>query len=165
MDAAQLAQTQAGVIASDLPNILGQQFWSIYTDGTILPLAFVLILFARSNRYKVMGKVGIIPSIFNVSEPLVFGLPIVLNPLFAIPFVLYKPICVIVAYIATSVGLVPKIMGINIPFGTPYIISGFMQGGWRIALLQIVLIIIGILIYLPFFKVADKIAIKEETAK
>ena len=91
-----------------------------------------------------------------------FGLPIVLNPLFAIPFILYKPLCLIVAYGATAVGLVPRIMAVSVPFGTPYILSGVMQGGWRVAALQILLILMGLGLYYPFLKEADKIAVNEE---
>ncbi len=159
MDMTQLAAATAGTA---LPYIIGKQFWSTYSDATILPLAILLMFAVKSSRYKSIGKVSFIPAVFNISEPLVFGLPIVLNPLFAIPFILYKPLCLIVAYGATAVGLVPRIMAVSVPFGTPYILSGVMQGGWRVAALQILLILMGLGLYYPFLKEADKIAVNEE---
>ncbi|MCI8664203.1 MAG: PTS sugar transporter subunit IIC [Hungatella sp.] len=162
MDMSQLAAATAGTA---LPYIIGKQFWSVYSDATILPLAILLMAAVRSSRYRSTGKVSIIPAIFNISEPLVFGLPIVLNPLFAIPFILYKPLCLIIAYAATALGLVPRIMAVSVPFGTPYILSGIMQGGPRVALLQILLIFMGLVLYYPFLKAADNMALKEEQAE
>lgn len=162
MDLENLSAYQAG---NPLPNIVTQQFMETYSAFTILPLALLLIFSAKSKQYKILGKVAIVPSLFNVSEPLLFGLPIVLNPLYAIPFLIYKPLCILVAYVCTAMELVPRVMGVTVPFGIPPIITGFMQGSWKIAFLQFLLILMGIALYYVFFKIADKQAYANEHAE
>ena len=86
----------------------------------------------------------------------------VLNPLMAVPFITVPLVQVAVAYGAMAIGLVPRLSGVQVPFGMPVVASGFIAGGWRVALLQIALVAIGCVIYLPFLKKADGMAVKEE---
>ena len=85
-----------------------------------------------------------------------------LNPIMMIPFILNPLILATVAYFAMSSGLVPLTNGTNIPWTTPPIIAGFLVSGWKGALLNVVQIGISILLYYPFFKSVDKIAVKNE---
>lgn len=159
MDTAQLAAAQAG---EALPNILGYQFNMHYASNAVLPIAILLILFSKSKQHKMMAKIGLIPACFSISEPLVFGLPIILNPVWAIPFILFPVLCYIIPYFATMIGLIPPMMGVSLPFGTPMILSGFLQGSWKIAAMQVFLIVLGCLIFYPFFKYMDNKLYKEE---
>ena len=68
----------------------------------------------------------------------------------------------VIAYIAIAIGLVPHLNGVQVPFGTPILVNSFLAGGWRASVLQIVLVAVGILIYLPFFKVLDNQVTKTE---
>ena len=142
-----------------LPNIINTEFQSNFVQlggaGSTFGLVLCLVLFARAKQYKMLGKLGIAPSIFNINEPIIFGMPIVLNPLLLIPFVLSTMVALVVSYVAMSTGLVPPTNGINLPWTIPPIISGFLLSGWKGAVLQVVTLAITTAIYFPFFKIAD----------
>ena len=162
MDAAQLNAYSAG---ETLPNIVGFMFYSVYTHGgTALGLA-ILMLFARSARYKTLGKISIVPAVFGITEPLIFGAPLVFNPIFAIPFIGGSALSLVVSYLATLVGLLPRLSGISTPQGTPIIVQGLMAGGWKIAVFQVNLIAFWVALWYPFFKIADNHALDQETEK
>lgn len=151
---------------TELPNVIaGGSFLSVYTNlggsGATIGLAIALI-FAQSKRYKTLGKLTILPGLLGINEPLMFGLPMVLNTRFLIPLVGAPLINSVLAIIATSIGIIPKLRGIGTPVGTPIGVRGFLEGGWRVAVFQIVLVVISFLIYYPFFKNADKAALAEE---
>lgn len=160
-----LAAFQSG---TEIPNIIaGGSFLSVYTtvggSGATIGLAIALV-YARSKRYKTLGRLSIIPSLLGVNEPLMFGLPMVLNTRLLIPLVCAPLATTGLAIIATAVGILPKLRGVGIPTGTPVVINGFIEGGWRVAAFQIVLIVISFLIYYPFFKKADADALKLESS-
>ncbi|KRK34588.1 PTS sugar transporter subunit IIC [Loigolactobacillus bifermentans] len=150
-------------------NIINIQFYSHYMKlggfGATIGLCLLCLFWAKSERYKSIGKLGIIPGIFNINEPMIFGLPVILNPIFAIPFVITPLVMCLVAYFATYIGLVPVTNGVVIPWNTPIIISGFLISGWQGAVLNVVQVIICIAIGYPFFKKADNQAYAEEQAK
>lgn len=98
----------------------------------------------------------------GINEPITFGLPVVLNTIIIIPVILAPVITFGIAYFVTNIGLVPILNGAEIPLGTPVIFSGWMTGGLRAAILQVILVIVQMLIYFPFFKVLDNQAVKEE---
>lgn len=143
----------------EIPNIVTSQFYNNFvkmggTSGTI-GLALAVVFFAKSNQYKTLGKLALGPAMFNINEPLIFGIPIVLNPIMLIPFVLTPQILTVISYFAMSSGLVPYTNGINLPWTMPPIVSGFIVSGWRGALLQVVLIALSFAIYYVFFKIED----------
>ncbi|SHM71949.1 PTS system, cellobiose-specific IIC component [Caldanaerovirga acetigignens] len=149
-----------------MQNIPGFAFLMCYTllggSGATLGLNLLMLFKAKSQRYKTLGKLAIAAGICGINEPIIFGTPVILNPLMAIPFILTPIILSVVAYIATAIGVVPPLMGAMMPLGTPIIVSGLLQGSWRIAVLQIVLVILSAVIYYPFFKIADENAYEEE---
>lgn len=159
LDIAQLSAYSSG---QPLPNILGFAFFGVCTfTGSILGLA-ILMLKAKSKRYKTLGKLSIVPAIFGITEPLIFGVPVIMNPVFAIPFVFGPVISLGLGYFLTLIGILPILNGIHAPVGTPMVIQGLISGGWRIALFQVVLIVIWTILWYPFFKVADNKALQEE---
>lgn len=149
-----------------LPNIISQQFQDLFAtfggSGSTLSLIIAMLLFCRSQRVKKLGKLSFIPGIFGINEPLVFGLPIVLNPTILLPFVLVPTLNIIIAYTAMNIGFVPYCSGVAIPWTTPVIISGFLATGWQGAVLQFLLLIGGVFIYMPFIKIMDKQYLSEE---
>lgn len=159
MDAQQLAAFSAG---QPLPNITGQAFFFTYIAGNLLQLAFMLTFMAKSVRYKTLGKVALVPAIFTIGEPLAYGAPLVMNLVFAIPYVLLDAVILALAYYLTVAGILPPVGGVNTPSGTPVILSGFLQGSWRIAAFQAVAIVIRFACWYPFFKIADNMAVEEE---
>src|SRR5690625_5602400 len=93
---------------------------------------------------------------FTVNEPVIFCFPLIMNPIMAIPFITVPLLQTIGAYAAIAVGLVPQLNGVNPGFGLPVFVNGFMTGGWKVSLLQLVLVLLVALVYYPFFRIADK---------
>ena len=166
LSAENLAAFQAGTA---LPNIISQQFQDLFATfggcGSTLSLLIAMLLFCRSKRIKELGKLALIPGVFGINEPLVFGLPIVLNPMILIPFMLVPTINIVISYFCMSVGLVPLCTGVAIPWTMPVILSGFLATGWQGAVLQFLLLILGIFIYMPFIKMMDKQYLADESKK
>lgn len=149
-----------------LPNIVTKPFLDAFGwmggGGMIICLVIAIMIASKREDYRSITKVGIVPSLFNVSEPLMFGIPVVFNPLLGIPLIIVPIVTVTLAYYATAFGLIAK-TSVLIPWTTPPIISGYLatNGDWKASLLQVILIAIGVLIYIPFVKMANKAAQKE----
>lgn len=158
-----LAAFQAGL---DLPHIVTYQFYSNFIKvggaGGTIGLALLCLFAAKSQQFKTLGKLSIGPSIFNINEPLIFGLPIVLNPVFIIPFVITPLVLTVLSYIVMATGIVPPTNGVNVPWTTPPVFSGFLVSGWRGALWQVVEIGLSTAIYFPFFRMEDQKALALE---
>ncbi len=151
---------QAGI---ELPNVITKQFIDTFLvgmGGSGMTLAVVVLLFliGRSRQIKELGKLGGPPGVFNVNEPIIFGLPIIMNPLVLIPWVLAPVVVTIITYFAMSTGLVPKPAGIIVPWTTPIGLNGFLATGnaWQGAVLQIVNLLVVMGIWWPFLKILDK---------
>ena len=154
------------VAAQPLPNIISQQFQDLFATfggcGSTLSLLIAMLLFCHSKRIKELGKLAFIPGVFGINEPLVFGLPIVLNPMILIPFMLVPTINIVISYFCMSIGLVPLCTGVAIPWTMPVVLSGFLATGWQGAVLQLLLLILGVFIYMPFIKMMDKQYLEDE---
>lgn len=132
-------------------------------SGITLPLCIEMAFMCKSQRLKTVGKGAIIPGIFNVNEPVIFGLPIVMNPMMLIPFLVAPLVCVAVAFGAMATGIVPSPIGVPVPWTLPAPISGWMMcADWRGGALQLVNLFIAGVIYWPFIKVLDREYTKEE---
>lgn len=138
----------------------------IFIGGGGATLAFVALLMLRgkSNQSKMIGRLAFAPGIFNINEPVLFGLPIVLNPVMIFPFILVPMVNATVTYFTMSIGLVAKTAGVVVPWTTPPIISGYLATGGQIsgAILQIALLAINVVLYYPFFKAMDLQNLKAE---
>ncbi|NWA36842.1 PTS cellobiose transporter subunit IIC [Pseudomonas reactans] len=151
-----------------IPHIITQQFYDLWIapggTGALLGLVIFMLLRARSAQMKQLGKIAAPGCLFNISEPMVFGIPLVMNPYFAIPFILTPVILVIVTYTAMATGLVTPPVGIALPFTTPIFISGYLATGGHISgtVIQVVNLGISLVIYYPFFRAWDKLKYKEE---
>ena len=118
--------------------------------GTTICVLIILLLFYRKERMGKIAQIGFFTVIFNLNEMFNFGIPIVLNPILGIPFILTPMVCYCICYGATTFGFVPELVQ-QIPWSTPIFFSGYMAtGSIRGILLQMVCIFIGILIYYPF---------------
>ena len=152
-------------IAAGLPptEILSKTFFDVFVFmggcGTILCLVIAVFLFSRRRSVKDIAKMGVGPTIFNINEFVIFGLPVVLNPVFFIPFVLTPIVITVISYFAVYLGIVPYVTQ-TVEWTTPAILSGFVAtGSVAGSLLQIVNIVVGVLIYRPYFQ-----DIREKTA-
>lgn len=152
----------------NVPNIFTQQFFDIFIyvggSGATLALVIAMLFWAKSQQMKQLGRLAIGPGLFNINEPITFGMPIVMNPLMIVPFILAPLVMVITTYIAMSTGLVAKPAGIAVPWTMPPIIGGYLAAGGKVsgAILQIVNFVLCFGIYYPFFKMWDRQKLAEE---
>ncbi len=160
------AVAAGGVATNIATEPLLQWFVHIGGSGATLSLALLFCFFAKSKYGKTLGRTTIMPSVFNINEPMIFGAPIVLNPMLLIPFVCIPLIDTIIAWVAMSLRLVNCAVTIA-PWTLPGSIGAFIACGmdWRAAVLNILLIILDTALYYPFFKMYDAQLLKEETEK
>ncbi|WP_349672770.1 PTS transporter subunit EIIC [Lacrimispora sp.] len=148
------------------PNLITNSSWIIFASlggaGGTLGLCILMAFMAKSSRYKTLGKLALPAGACGINEPITFGLPMVLNTIMIIPLIITPIITFLISYFMIKIGIIPPLNGTTIPLGTPVVFAGLVAGGWKTAVLQIVLIAIQTLIYLPFFKVLDKQAVLEE---
>ena len=132
--------------------------WFGGTGGT-LALIIAILLFSKRSDYRTIAKVALAPGIFNINEPIIFGLPVVLNPIYVIPFVVAPLVNVALSYWITLMGLVNPVQ-VAVPSIMPPIIGPFLACNydWRAIVLSILNIVIAVLIWMPFVFAADKIA-------
>ena len=142
-----------------LPNMINSAFGNTFTFGGIgstLSLAFLCMFMARSRKLKSIGRISFPMGIFFVNEPLLFGIPIILNPKILVPFIGVPGISGVLTVIAMKTGLIPYAVGYPMPWTTPPVISGFVQGGWKLALWQVFILILQGFLWYPFFRILDK---------
>ncbi len=156
----------AGTPSAELPFLtFGLLYGFCYIGGTgsTLSLAFAM-LSAKSERYKAFSKIAIVPNIFNINEPMIFGVPIMLNPIFFIPMILVSLVGGLMGVIFLEVLKVGDAFNptISLPWVMPSFISPFITGGWKLGLAILAVIIVQYFVWLPFFKVADNQALREE---
>lgn len=154
---------QAG--AKELPHIINTTFMGVFVNqGMQLGISIAMAFFiAKSIRMKQTMRTILAPSVFNVSEPMTFGLPIVMNPLALIPWILAPLASTTISYLAIAIGLVPRPIGATVVWTTPVILSGLLgTASIRGALLQVVTTIVMTLIWIPFLVAMDKQYAQEE---
>lgn len=159
-----MAAYKAGLPIPHMFNIEMYNMLCIGGAGSTLGFVIVMLIFAKSQRYKKMARLFILPGIFNINEPLVFGLPVILNPLLFVPFVFTPVLLLLIGYVLMKLGIVGVPIGLFLPSSTPIVFSGVLQGSWSYAIWQVVAVLISCLTYFPFFKLMDKKALNEELA-
>src|SRR5699024_1048005 len=154
---------QAFQAGNELPNVVTKQYIDTFLvgmggSGMTLAVVIGIFLIGRSRQLKELGKLGGPPGIFNVNEPIIFGLPIIMNPLALIPWLLAPVVVTFITYFAMATGMVPKPAGIIVPWTTPVGLSGFLATGnaWQGAVLQFFNMAVVFLIWWPFLKILDK---------
>ena len=138
------------------------QFINVTGAGMTIGLVIYMIFFAKSAQCKELGRLGGVPGLFNINEPILFGTPIVMNPFLAIPFIAMPVISGLILYFSIAVGLVPMFGGVMVPWTTPPIVSGFLVGGWKMAVLQTAILALSFFVYLPFIRKIDKMNLQSE---
>lgn len=145
---------------SDLSNIITEEFAFYFGgfNGSFIAypvLICIFVFFASKTDWHELGKVSLIPGIFSIYEPIVFGLPLMLNPIFLIPMVLTPVVSTLIAYGAMFFGLCPLCTGVSVPWTTPMLLSGVITtnsiaGG----IVQLVTIAVLTLLWYVFMKAA-----------
>lgn len=164
-------QNAAAIAAgSAIPNIYGTGLLNTIQMGGIgatLGFGILLFFFAKSKRYKQLSRVAIVPQIFNIGEPLLFGVPIMLNPILFIPYMGGVIVNTCVAYGAIAIGLVGRPNGVNPSWTLPGPLQGLLASSTPVAgvILCVVILLIDMAIWYPFMKIIDKQACEEEAGE
>lgn len=138
-------------------------YFTMLMDASILPLSLIILIFAKSKQYKLLGKIALPTSLFNISEPLVFGFPLVMNPIMAVPFIGLQVLNPLIVFGALSLGIIAAPTGAAVTNMLPLpIVGSLINANWTGFVLVIVLIAVDMLIWYPFFKFADKRALTLE---
>lgn len=158
---------QAGL---EMTNIFTAGFSDFFCNfgggGSTLGLVIMMAFLAKSERMKVLGRLSLPAGIFGINEPIIFGLPIVLNPIMIIPFILSPIANTVIAYLATISGFIPVTSGIQLPWTTPIGFSGYLiTGSFKAVILQLGLLVLNMAIYYPFMKLLDNQYLEEEKNK
>lgn len=159
---ASFAQNEAAYSAGEaIPNIICLPFRSnfgiITGCGVTGGLLIAIMLFSKREDYRSIAKLSLPCALFNINEPVIFGLPIVFNPILGIPFMIAPVVTGAFAYFMTTIGFCER-MVVNTPWSTPPVIMGFLAGGGSVktAITQILCIAIATLIYTPFVLLANR---------
>lgn len=145
-----------------IPYIASEQFLNYFVRVSLLPL-IILMLISSVKRYNTLGKLALAPSIFNIAEPVVFGLPIIFNPILFIPWVFGYLFIFILSYVVIAVGLVPAPY-VMLPWTTPGPIGAYLGtgGSWAALGLSVFNYVLMFFIWLPFYKIVERQAFKEQ---
>lgn len=132
--------------------------------GSSICLLLAILFFSKDRGMRDIARTAAFPMLFNINELMVFGLPIVFNPLLFVPFITVPVLQYLVTYVAMSTGLVPLITA-GVEWTTPVLIGGYaVTGSIAGALLQVVNIVIGVAIYMPFVRMMGRVQVDRETA-
>ncbi len=165
---AAFAENEAAYAAGEaIPNIINTPFMSCFSTvtgaGLTGGLLIAIFLFSKREDYKAIAKLAVPCAIFNINEPLTFGLPIVMNPVLAIPFMIAPAVSNIFGYFMTTIGFCGR-MVVNAPWTTPPGLMAFLCSGGNIgaAVCQIIVILLAAVIYAPFVIASNSMVPTEE---
>lgn len=165
---AAFAENEAAYAAgAPIPQIVNTPFMSCFSTitgaGITGGLLIAIFLFSKRDDYRAIAKLAVPCAIFNINEPLIFGLPIVMNPILMIPFMLSPAASNIWGYVMTSIGFCGR-MVVNAPWTTPPVLMAFLCSGGNVgaAITQLVSILLAAVIYSPFVIAANHQATAEE---
>ena len=170
LNAAIIANTDmvnSGITDRSQLNIINMSYWDVYMSmggsGVTIGLIVAIFLFCKREDYKSVAKLSLAPGIFNINETMTFGLPIMLNPILAIPFIITPLVTGSIAYFLTVIGFA-DVLVYAIPWTTPPILSAWLASGGSITCIitQLICIAVSILIYTPFVIAANKQAKAQE---
>ncbi|EOW6769405.1 PTS sugar transporter subunit IIC [Cronobacter muytjensii] len=167
---ANLSANQAALAAGQaLPHIYLQGFWDHYLliggVGSTLPLAF-LLLRSRAIHLRTIGKMGVVPSLFNINEPILFGAPVIMNPVFFLPFILVPMVNAVLAWAATKLGWLAQVVSLT-PWTTPAPVGASWAANWAFSpvIMCLICMVMSALMYYPFVKAYERTLQKQETAQ
>lgn len=159
--AANIAAVEAGQAATQP---LTRGLWTVFIvvggAGLTLSLIFAILMFSKREAHRAIAKLSLLPGICGIGEPMVFGLPLVLNPVFAVPFILNSGIAAAIALGAIKIGFI-SCSTVDAPFGLPLFINAALSYGWKGAIVQLIILVVGTLIWIPFVLMSNRMAEKE----
>lgn len=153
-------------VGKEIPNIITEPFTNAFGliggGGCILPLVIAILWASKRQEQRSIAKFGLTTCLFNITEPIMFGLPVVMNPMYMVPCAIIPFINLIIAYAATSLGIISKTVAAA-PWITPPVIQSFIATGddIRAAVLTVILIVLDVFLFLPFVLAANKAKLAE----
>lgn len=158
----QLANLAAYGAGEALPYIFTMGFILNNRGARSLAVSILCIFNSKSAQLKAVGKVGLVPAAFQISEPIKFGIPQVMNLRMLFPLMITPAVSVLSAYILTIIGFLPYHNGVSVPTGFPAIFCGFLFNGWQGIIAQLIQLGLCTIIYIPFIKSQDKFYLEQE---
>ena len=134
--------------------------------GMTIGLVFLMAFVAKSSQMKTLGRMSIAPAIFNINEPIIFGTPICFNPIFLIPFVVTPGVMAFLTFLLTDMGILGAPVVGMVPWTLPPVAVGFIMAAGNVSniLWSIACVIVPLIVYYPFFRMADKREYENELA-
>ncbi|EMG27125.1 PTS system cellobiose-specific transporter subunit IIC [Listeria fleischmannii 1991] len=138
---------------------LNDAFSNYGGSGMTLGLLIAIFIASRRADHRDIAKLSIAPGLFNINEPVIFGLPIVLNPIMFIPFIVVPAVTTLVGYFFVATKIIPPI-AYQVPWTTPGPLIPFLGtgGNWLALLVGLLCLAVSTLIYLPFVIISNKVA-------
>lgn len=149
---AKFAETKSFADITISPNTMTNVYAMIGGSGATFGLIIAMLIFAKKGeKEREVAKLALVPGCFGINEPVIFGLPIVLNPIMLIPWIVVPLFNVVVAYVVTSIGWVVPLVVLN-SGNEPIFFSTWILGGLHTSpvILALVLVIFDVLLYAPF---------------
>lgn len=165
------APIEAAMLAGvDMGVIFNQPFHYVYCNyggmGAAASLVICLLLFSRRKEHRSIGKLVVFPELFNISEPIMFGLPVVFNFIFLVPMILVPIIDMLIAYGLTAAGILPVLSNVVV-WSVPPFINGFIasNGSMAVVVTQVCLLVLDVFLWLPFLKIYERRLDAEDAAR
>ena len=160
---ANMVTNAAGETCAVYAGEIQNAFITLGGSGCTLGLCLLMCFFAKSEQLKILGRSALIPGLFNINEPLLFGMPFVFNPRMAVPFILAPLATTVLTFTAIDSGIVSPIIA-SMPWPTPPGLGAFIScgGDYKAAVLAIINVVVATAIYYPFFKAYDARLAREE---
>ena len=160
------ANTAAYTAHNDIPYVMNltmiQMFAEFGGSGVTIGLVIAILIFSKREDNRTIAGISIVPGLFNINETMTFGIPLVLNPILDIPFILALVATVVIGYLLVSSGFCPKIV-LEVPWTMPPVILGFLATGGSPmgAISQLIVVAASTLIYIPFLIAYEKYQAKQ----
>ena len=162
------ANTAAYTAHHEIPYVMNltmiQMFAEFGGSGVTIGLVIAILIFSKREDNRTIAGISIVPGLFNINETMTFGIPLVLNPILDIPFILAPVVTVIIGYILVSSGFCPKIV-LEVPWTMPPVLFGFVATGGKPmgAVAQLIVLAVSVLVYIPFLIAYEKFQAKQAT--
>ena len=160
------ANTAAYTAHHEIPYVMNltmiQMFAEFGGSGVTIGLVIAILIFSKREDNRTIAGISIVPGLFNINETMTFGIPLVLNPILDIPFILAPVVTVIIGYILVSSGFCPPIV-LEVPWTMPPVLFGFVATGGKPmgAVAQLIVLAVSVLVYIPFLIAYEKFQAKQ----
>ena len=160
------ANTAAYTAGNKIPYVMNltmlQMFAEFGGSGVTIGLVIAILIFSKREDNRTIAGISIVPGLFNINETMTFGIPLVLNPILDIPFILAPVVTLVVGYLLVSSGFCPKIV-LEVPWTMPPVILGFLATGGHLmgAISQLIVVAISVVVYVPFLIAYEKFQAKQ----